>query len=154
MSFAVPVVADSVAARAGIGAAADGMGTKTAATASTPKTTPKRSARSSSTPISSGRKPTDSTAPRRRSPAERSVSVPAPTLSPPRGASGWSSADGAGFLLGLVAFALGTSYLRYGPAGVRGWFSAKFVNKVDPAIAAGEAARGITPKARPTGGAA
>lgn len=87
---------------------------------------------------------------RRRPPAR--ASVPAPTLTPPRGASGWSSADGAGFLMGLVLFAIGTSYLRYGPAGVRAWFGAKFVNRVDPVIAAGEAARGIAPKARPTAG--
>lgn len=36
--------------------------------------------------------------------------------------------DGAGFLLGLFAYALLANYLRYGVPGVKGWLSAKFIN--------------------------
>lgn len=72
--------------------------------------------------------------------------VGTPTLRPPRHLS---ADDGSGFLLGLLLFAIGTSYWRYGIPGVKGWFSAKFLNQVDPAIAKAEAARGIAPKPRP-----
>jgi hypothetical protein len=36
--------------------------------------------------------------------------------------------DGAGFLLGLVGYALLLNYLRGGLPAVRGWFAAKFLN--------------------------
>lgn len=79
----------------------------------------------------------------RRSSSTPALSLPSPTLRPP---SRLSVADGSGFALGLVLFAIGSAYWRYGPAGVRSWFTAKFLNKVDPQIAAAEAARGIIPK--------
>lgn len=40
-----------------------------------------------------------------------------------------NAADASGFAFGLVAYCLFINYLRYGPAGVRGWIAAKFVNK-------------------------
>src|SRR4051812_27202261 len=52
-----------------------------------------------------------------------------PTLRPP---SRLSVADGAGFALGLLLYAIGFAYLEEGPYGVRRWFSAKFVNDVLP----------------------
>lgn len=52
-----------------------------------------------------------------------------PTLRPP---SRPAFADGAGFALGLVLYAVGFAYLEEGPYGVRRWFSAKFINKVLP----------------------
>lgn len=54
-------------------------------------------------------------------------SIPTPTLKPPRKLD---SGDVAGFLTGLLFFTLGLNYLRYGPSGVTGWLSAKFLNKV------------------------
>lgn len=36
---------------------------------------------------------------------------------------------GAGWLLGLIGYALVASYVRYGPKGPRSWLSAKFINK-------------------------
>jgi len=32
-------------------------------------------------------------------------------------------------VLGLIAYAVFNAYLNYGPAGARGWFAAKFLNK-------------------------
>lgn len=44
--------------------------------------------------------------------------------------------EGAGFLLGLFAYALLVNFLRAGPAGVRAWLAAKFINKTStPATA-------------------
>lgn len=37
--------------------------------------------------------------------------------------------DGAGFLLGLFAYALLANYLRHGIPGVKGWLAAKFLNQ-------------------------
>jgi hypothetical protein len=37
--------------------------------------------------------------------------------------------DGAGFLLGVFVWVLTLAYLRGGPAGVRDWLRAKFLNK-------------------------
>jgi hypothetical protein len=51
-----------------------------------------------------------------------------PTLTPPRGLS---VSDGSGFMLGLVLYAIGLNYLRYGWPGVTQWFAAKFVNRDD-----------------------
>lgn len=46
------------------------------------------------------------------------------------GARGGSIAnDGAGFLLGLFAYALLANYLRFGVPGVKGWLAAKFINR-------------------------
>jgi len=50
--------------------------------------------------------------------------------------------DGAGFLLGMLAFALVFAYLEGGTAGVRRWIAAKFVN-----------AGGAAPASRATGAA-
>lgn len=56
----------------------------------------------------------------------------APTLRPPRRPS---IADGSGFALGLLLYALGMNYLRHGRAGVKGWLRAKFLNQPDPTLA-------------------
>jgi hypothetical protein len=72
------------------------------------------------------------------------VSLPTPSLRPPRRLS---AADGGGFLLGLFLFALGQSYLRYGTVGVTSWFGAKFLNKPAASVVAAEGKRGITAKA-------
>lgn len=37
--------------------------------------------------------------------------------------------DGAGFLLGVVLYALALNYVQGGPGQARGWLSAKFLNK-------------------------
>lgn len=37
--------------------------------------------------------------------------------------------DLAGFCAGLVGYAIGLSYIRYGTDGPKGWISAKFINK-------------------------
>lgn len=58
--------------------------------------------------------------------ARRSNSVPTPTLRPP---ARLSASDGTGFMLGLVLYAVGLNYLRYGWPGVTGWLSAKFINE-------------------------
>jgi hypothetical protein len=42
--------------------------------------------------------------------------------------------DGGGFLLGLLAYTLTLAYLRNGPAGVIGWFKAKFINEPNPGL--------------------
>lgn len=52
--------------------------------------------------------------------------IGAPTLRAP---SKLSTADGSGFALGLILYALGLNAIRYGWPGVTGWLSAKFVNK-------------------------
>jgi hypothetical protein len=54
----------------------------------------------------------------------------------------------AGFVLGLLAWALALAFLRSGPAGVKQWIRAKFIN--DP----GKAATAVptTPLGRPAGG--
>ncbi|MFL6144534.1 MAG: hypothetical protein ACJ72N_22060 [Labedaea sp.] len=44
-------------------------------------------------------------------------------------AGGSPAEEGAGVLLGLLAYALLLAYIRYGPDGVRGWLAAKFLNR-------------------------
>jgi hypothetical protein len=73
--------------------------------------------------------PTSSTPAAGSTPAPRSL--PSPSLRP---------GDGGGFLAGLLLFALGNAFLRYGPAGVTSWLGAKFVNRPKPSIVAAEAA--------------
>lgn len=58
-------------------------------------------------------------------------SIPTPDLSkvsltPPRRPS---AGDLGGFFAGLVLYALALNYIRFGPAGVKGWLGAKFVNR-------------------------
>lgn len=48
------------------------------------------------------------------------------TLTPPRRLR---SGDVAGFLMGLVLYALAINGIKHGPAGIRGWIAAKFLNK-------------------------
>jgi hypothetical protein len=55
------------------------------------------------------------------------------TLTPPRRLNG---GDLAGFVGGLVAYTLVLNYIRFGPAGVKGWLSAKFFNRVTIATGA------------------
>lgn len=52
--------------------------------------------------------------------------MPRPTLSLPKRPD---AGDVAGFGFGLVLYVLALNYLRYGPAGVKGWLSAKFLNQ-------------------------
>jgi hypothetical protein len=54
----------------------------------------------------------------------------APTLRPPRSIG--SSRDWTGFGFGLLLYALGAAYIRYGPGGPTMWLKAKFVNDVEP----------------------
>ncbi len=39
------------------------------------------------------------------------------------------TSTGAGFILGLIAWTIVRSYLTAGPAGVKAWMAAKFLNK-------------------------
>lgn len=48
------------------------------------------------------------------------------SLLPPRRLT---ARDGSGFLFGLLLYVLGLNYVRHGPDGVKGWLSAKFLNK-------------------------
>lgn len=45
------------------------------------------------------------------------------------GKAGGAAADGAGFVLGLIAYALLANFLRGGKPAVRDWFAAKFLNE-------------------------
>jgi len=55
---------------------------------------------------------------------------PTPASTPASPAPSGSVIDaGAGWVLGLIAYAVFNAYLNYGPAGARGWFAAKFLNK-------------------------
>lgn len=49
--------------------------------------------------------------------------MPQPTLKLPRRMN-----DAGGFAAGLFLYIVFMDYLRYGPAGVTGWFKAKFFN--------------------------
>jgi hypothetical protein len=75
------------------------------------------------------RAPSDAAGARPKSPSSSSSSSSAGG-----GAGPFSSLsvteDGAGFLVGALAYALILNYLRYGWPGVTGWLSAKFINKV------------------------
>lgn len=64
-----------------------------------------------------------------------------PAAPPPARSSGGGSGpkiemvdDGANFAVGMIAYALFINYVRYGWPGVTGWLSAKFINKVNPAL--------------------
>jgi hypothetical protein len=83
-----------------------------------------------------GRRSRATTAPASQTPtpaAAGSTGSSGSTSSPawlPRGGGSPSVADdGAGFLLGIFAWALTLAYLRGGPTGARNWLRAKFVNK-------------------------
>lgn len=56
---------------------------------------------------------------------------------------GWVN-NGAGFVLGLVLYALVLNYLKGGPAQVKGWIAAKFINKPYAGRAVGRYDRGAT----------
>lgn len=92
-------------------------------------------------------------------PAKAPTTAPAPSAAPQRGpgpslpSPSLKPGDGGGFLAGLLLFALGNAFLRYGPAGVTSWLGAKFLNKPNASIAAAEAKRGITSKTHRTAGA-
>src|SRR4051812_10140503 len=73
-----------------------------------------------------GKRPAAASTGRARRAARRSRSVPTPTLRAP---ARLSASDGTGFMLGLVLYAIGLNYLRYGWPGVTGWLSAKFINE-------------------------
>lgn len=45
------------------------------------------------------------------------------------GKAGSAASDGAGFLLGLIGYALLANYLRGGRSAVRAWLAAKFLNR-------------------------
>jgi hypothetical protein len=80
-----------------------------------------------------------------------SFDLPSPTLTPPRRLGG---GDVAGFLFGLFLFALGMNYLEYGPAGVKGWFRAKFLNDPMDPTTARLVKEGSVPQAPQVGGSA
>lgn len=66
--------------------------------------------------------------------------TPAPTSSGGGGGGGGSSSpgvvdDGAGFVLGLLSYALVLAYLRGGTEGVRAWLRAKFLNEASADLA-------------------
>lgn len=61
--------------------------------------------------------------------------LPSLTLTPPRKLN---AGDWGGFAAGMLGLVLLLNYLRYGPEGVTGWFSAKFLNK--PALSLPDAA--------------
>lgn len=72
--------------------------------------------------------------------------LPTPTLSPPK----LSGGDWGGFAAGLLAYVLFLNYLRFGPAGVKGWFRAKFLNDPDTTLTGGLYNPGDgTPQGRP-----
>jgi hypothetical protein len=56
--------------------------------------------------------------------------------------------DGAGFILGLVAYALLVNYLRGGVPAVRGWLAAKFINRPYMGASAGSPAQAAPPPAQ------
>lgn len=70
---------------------------------------------------------------------------PSFTLTPPKSLN---SGDVAGFLGGLVGYALFISYIRYGAGGPTGWLKAKFLNK--PLQAAALTPAPTTPTPPPT----
>ncbi|MGI8685123.1 MAG: hypothetical protein ACR2MO_08575 [Acidimicrobiales bacterium] len=53
------------------------------------------------------------------------------------------TSDGAGFLLGLIVYAVFLNYVRAGPAGATAWIKAKFLNQTTGAPAAAK----LTPAA-------
>lgn len=57
--------------------------------------------------------------------------------------------NGAGFVLGLVAYALLRNFLTGGWSGVNAWLAAKFVNKTSPAAA--PTVNGVPKGAKPAG---
>jgi hypothetical protein len=65
-----------------------------------------------------------------------------PTLRPPTRAR-----DAGGLLAGMLLYTGVVTYLRYGPAGWKGWLSAKFLNKPMPGVPAS----GIDPDTTTTG---
>lgn len=64
------------------------------------------------------------------------ASLPRPSLEP---------GDGAGFLLGLFLYAMGVSYISYGPAGPAQWLRAKFLNQQGSLGKAGAATTASVP---------
>lgn len=73
------------------------------------------------------------------------------TSSAPARKAGSLAADGAGFLLGLFAYALLSAYLGGGTKGVRAWLAAKFLNRTSADAAKAKAP--ATP-AKPSGAGA
>ncbi|MDR6212180.1 hypothetical protein QE364_003911 [Nocardioides zeae] len=65
------------------------------------------------------------------------------------------SGDVAGFAFGLGLYVLALNYVRYGPEGVRGWFSAKLINEPyqlrgDKLVKPGAEAEDATPSSSTT----
>lgn len=59
-------------------------------------------------------------------------------------------ADAGGFGAGLALYTVVVIYIRYGPAGWKGWLSAKFLNK--PMVQGATGALGSKPVSKKTGG--
>lgn len=75
----------------------------------------------------------------------RSVS-PSSSTRPASTGNGYAE-EGAGVVLGVIAYALFLSYIQYGWPGVRGWFAAKFLNKpYNPSTASGVTASTPAPQ--------
>lgn len=68
------------------------------------------------------------------------------------GKAGSLASDGAGFLLGLFAYALLANFLRHGTRGVTGWLRAKFINDPDPGLTPIAGAAPAKPTKPATGG--
>lgn len=91
-----------------------------------------------------------------RSPADASESPAAATTASPPGAAGRivrrASGSAGGFTLGLLAYAIGVNYLRYGVPGVKALAQAKLFNNVTPGPWAGQQppAAGGSSTSRPT----
>ncbi len=83
--------------------------------------------------------------------------APAPREVPSGGGAVVSRAGGdvAGFLLSLIGYALVLNYLEGGPAQVRGWLAAKFLNQpYQPAVTPPSAAASPSSPAPPSTGSA
>ncbi len=79
-------------------------------------------------PIPERSTPSSSTSTRRSSSSSRSRRGVLARSKPVRAASRLTVNDGAGVLLGAVAYALFLAYVRGGTSGVRQWLAAKFLN--------------------------
>lgn len=108
--------------------AADSGAPKPAGGTTQPPATPTPTNETPATPAAGEKDPDEDESPSSGSGLGFSLpdSLPRPTLKPPRRLSG---GDVAGFGLGLFCYVLFINYLTYGPAGVKGWLSAKFLNK-------------------------
>lgn len=60
-----------------------------------------------------------------------------------------SKGDGGGLFLGIIGYCIGRAFLAEGPHGIWRWYSAKFMNKIQPGTAGSAPTRPSAP-ARPS----